>query len=350
MALCAFAAAEQRFPPPDFASPYQQPKLDMPGVTLTVGDVLDVRVVLAFSVLGAILLWKRMRWWLITPWAVLLAAYAFARFPLPPEWTWAPEALRNFQHATFGWLQPFFARKLSPSVGEAADVALLLVALLAATWIALVTRRRRQMLALAVACLAFFGFYREGCVCPIGAIQNVTLGIFDSSYYVPWTVIAYFALPLLFALAVGRVFCSSVCPLGAMQDVVLIKAVKLPRWLDRALRALPFVYLGLAVLLAATGSLFIICAYDPFVPFFRIAGPFFMLTAGGVMVALSLFIGRPYCRFLCPYGALLGVLSRFSLTGVTITPDECITCRLCEDACPFGAIEPANASHEEDAA
>jgi polyferredoxin len=73
-----------------------------------------------------------------------------------------------------------------------------------------------------------------------------------------------------------------------------------------------------------------------------------MLVVGGAVLVLSTFIGRPYCRFLCPYGVLLGWLSRLSWSGVTITPDECVVCRLCEDACPFGAIEPANAVKEDE--
>jgi NosR/NirI family nitrous oxide reductase transcriptional regulator len=52
-----------------------------------------------------------------------------------------------------------------------------------------------------------------------------------------------------------------------------------------------------------------------------------------------MFVGRPYCRFICPYGVILRQLSRISKWRVTITPDECIKCRLCEDSCPFGAVE-----------
>jgi ferredoxin len=53
---------------------------------------------------------------------------------------------------------------------------------------------------------------------------------------------------------------------------------------------------------------------------------------------IGLFVGRPYCRFLCPYGVILRLLSRLSKWRVTITPTDCIQCRLCEEACPFGAI------------
>ena len=54
---------------------------------------------------------------------------------------------------------------------------------------------------------------------------------------------------------------------------------------------------------------------------------------------MGLFIGRPYCRWLCPYGAILGLLSRLSWRHLRIDPKGCVQCRLCEDACPYGAIQ-----------
>ena len=52
-----------------------------------------------------------------------------------------------------------------------------------------------------------------------------------------------------------------------------------------------------------------------------------------------MFYGRPYCRFLCPYGVLLGWASKFSKWHHSITPDHCTQCRLCEESCPFDAID-----------
>jgi polyferredoxin len=229
-----------------------------------------------------------------------------------------------------------------------ADVAALTVALGLAAWFALRRRSRRALAALSVVSLAYFGFYRAGCVCPIGAIQNVAEALADGRYALPATVALFFILPLAAALLFGRVFCGGVCPLGAAQDVVLVRAARLPAWLEGALGVAPFLYLGLAVLYAATGSDYLICRYDPFVAFFRLSGPAPMLLFGGAVLLVSMFIGRPYCRFACPYGALLGIAARWAWRRATITPDTCIDCSLCREACPFGSIRvPSPAGLEE---
>ena len=92
--------------------------------------------------------------------------------------------------------------------------------------------------------VALFCFLREGCVCPIGSTQNIVLSIFDKDYAVPLVVLAFFLLPLLFTLFFGRTFCAGVCPLGAIQDLVLLRPAKVPRWAESALRLIAYVYLG----------------------------------------------------------------------------------------------------------
>jgi len=64
----------------------------------------------------------------------------------------------------------------------------------------------------------------QGCVCPIGSIQNVTLAMTDHSYILPLTVLIFFLAPLVFTLLFGRTFCAGVCPFGALQDMVSFKA------------------------------------------------------------------------------------------------------------------------------
>ncbi|MBN2508098.1 MAG: 4Fe-4S binding protein [Verrucomicrobia bacterium] len=226
---------------------------------------------------------------------------------------------------------------------EYVDFGLLLAGLGVAAWLTLRRRSRRGVVILSLASLAYFGFYREGCLCVIGSIQNVALALADPGYVLPAFALGFFVAPLAVALFFGRAFCAGVCPHGALQDLVLVKPVKVPSWLEHALGILPFVYLGVGVLAAATGSGFIICRYDPFVPLFRLSGSFSLLVFGGAMLLLSLFVGRPYCRFLCPYGALLKMAASISRWRVRTTPDYCTQCRLCEESCPFGAMrEPSS--------
>lgn len=222
---------------------------------------------------------------------------------------------------------------------EYIDIGVLVVALFLATYFAHKQRSRRNIFLLMVFSLAYFGFYRKGCVCPIGAIQNVTYALFNPAYAIPVFVIVFFVLPLVLALFYGRTFCAAVCPLGMIQDAVVLKPTNVPGGLAAVLSVLPYIYLGLAVLLAATGAGFIICQYDPFIGFFRFGADFNMVIFGLSMLLLGTVVARPYCRFLCPYGVLLNWMSRLSKRHVRITPDECNNCRLCEESCPFGAIK-----------
>lgn len=222
------------------------------------------------------------------------------------------------------------------------DVVVLIAALSLASWLAIKKRSRRGLFGLMVFCLLYFGFYKQGCVCPIGSIQNVTLSLFNTNYAVPLTVLIFFLVPLAFALFFGRVFCSSVCALGAIQDLVIFKPINLPKKLTIGLSMIPYVYIGLAIVFAATNTGFLICRYDPFIGFFRLNGnaPYLYLGAGFLLAGM--FIARPYCRFFCPYGVLLGLMSRFSRWHLSITPTECVNCRLCEKSCPFDYIKKPN--------
>lgn len=221
---------------------------------------------------------------------------------------------------------------------EYLDVIILLLVLSLITYFILKKRSRRLIFWTSIFSVIYFGFWKEGCVCSVGSIQNITLALFDKTFIIPVTVIAVFALPLLFALFFGRSFCAGVCYMGAIQELVIFKPVKIAQGLQKALSIIPYVYLSLAVLFAATGSDFIICRYDPFIGFFRMNASFSMLIFGVSVLAIGTVVARPYCRFLCPYGVLLNWMSQLSKWRVTVTPAECIQCKLCENSCPVDAI------------
>ncbi len=234
---------------------------------------------------------------------------------------------------------------------EYLDVFVLIAALAIVSWLALKKRSRSGIFWMSVFSLLYFGFYREGCICSIGAIQNVALAIADPTYVLPLSALLFFIIPLAVALFFGRTFCAGVCPLGAIQDLVAFRPIELPKWLQKVLGLIPYLYLALAILYVVTKSDFIICRYDPFVGIFRFDAEFQMLLLGGLFLLVGVFVARPYCRFFCPYGVLLGWMSTFSKKHLTITPSACIQCKLCANSCPFGAIEeptPAGSNRKQD--
>lgn len=225
------------------------------------------------------------------------------------------------------------------------DAVILLAALIVTTWMVFKARSRRGLFLISIFSLAYFGFYRTGCICPVGSTQNVLAAVFIPDVSVSVAVLSFFVMPLLFSLFFGRVFCASVCPLGAMQELVAIAPIRISPALDRVLGLGRYFYLGLAVLGVATGSGFFICRWDPFVGIYRLGHSYGMLLAGAAILMLGVFVARPYCRFLCPYGVLLGWMSRFSKWHLDIPPSPCVNCRLCENSCPYNAIDMPTPQH-----
>lgn len=260
-------------------------------------------------------------------WSWTGSAFSIERFP-PPEFE------SDYQ-------LPAITAPSPRAVNRQVVDALVLAACLGfSSYFVLRRRSRPAVVGLMIFSLAYFGFYRKGCICAIGAIQNMSLSIFNTGYIIPLSALFFFIVPLAVTLFFGRSFCAGVCPFGAVQDLTLLRPLTVPPWLEHSLRYLAYVYLALAVWLSAMGSTFIICKYDPYVGIFRRNANLTMVIIGGVLLVIGFFVGRPYCRFLCPYGVILRQLSRLSKWRVKITPTDCNQCRLCEDACPYGAIQP----------
>lgn len=266
----------------------------------------------------------------------LTSVWGVARFP-KPDFTSGyqyPEIVHGMPWESFwSWL----------------DIILLIGLMSLVAWAVHRRPSRRIIFSVSIVSVLYFGFFRTGCVCSIGSIQNVILALSDHSYRLPLVVLLLFILPLAFALFFGRVFCAGVCPMGALQELVNVRNFRISRAVSSALSFIPWIYLAFAILYAATRSQFIICRFDPFIGIFRLSGDIGMIVFGISLLILSIFVGRPFCRFLCPYGALLGVVSSVATRRVEVTKKPCINCTLCHNACPVDAIrEPyANKGSEK---
>ena len=222
---------------------------------------------------------------------------------------------------------------------------LLLVALMGiVTWALYKKHTRGPIFWVSLISVGYFGFFREGCVCSIGSIQNIALALVDDSYHLPLTVLLFFLLPILFAYLFGRVFCAGVCPFGALQELVNVKNYRISEAITAALKVIPWLYLIFAVLYAVTRSQFIICQFDPVIGIFRVGGDMGLILFGALLLVMSIFTGRPFCRFLCPYGALLSLFSSVSIWKIKLTRKSCINCELCHNSCPVDAIRPPYAN------
>jgi polyferredoxin len=161
------------------------------------------------------------------------------------------------------------------------------------------------------------------------------------------------ALVALSAVALGRVFCGWVCPIGTLQDALAGLARRLtdreagfpwrvPRAIDRPLRYLKYVVLGWVLLASITA---VVPPLAPFCPF-RTLFEFNLgsVLSFGIILSLattSLLVERFWCRYLCPLGALLALLNRVSPIRPRVDGGRCVACGRCEKSCPAG-IDPVD--------
>jgi polyferredoxin len=153
------------------------------------------------------------------------------------------------------------------------------------------------------------------------------------------------------SLLLKRSFCSWICPVGTISELLwkcgfnLFKRnVRPPRWLDVILRGVKYLLLAFFLYIIFWGmdasqiAAFIHSDYNK-VADVRLLDFFLHLSllAGLIilfLVVLSLPLRNPFCRFLCPYGALVGLISLFSPVKVTRDKLTCVSCGVCTQVCP----------------
>jgi ferredoxin-type protein NapH len=178
--------------------------------------------------------------------------------------------------------------------------------------------------------------------CPVGIIQR-----FISLGQIPWYPLGVISI---YAITLGRAFCGWACPFGLLQDMLdKVRKKKIRVWKSAHKKAvlLKFAILGIAILLAWVTADVIYCKICPPATI-EAALPYqiehgMQITAlftGRIVLFMSLmvaaiFITRFWCRYLCPFGALLAVFNRASLVQVNVDPEKCNECGACERTCPM---------------
>lgn len=158
--------------------------------------------------------------------------------------------------------------------------------------------------------------------------------------------VTFLAVSLLFR----KSFCGWLCPIGTISEQLwkagrdlFGRVFALPRWLDIPLRGLKYVLLALFVWFAAAMPAASIAGFlgSPYgmIADVRMLGFFRHVTTTtawvlGVLVAGSFFIPNFWCRYLCPYGALMGIAALGSPLRIRRVPELCIDCAKCQRACP----------------
>lgn len=187
--------------------------------------------------------------------------------------------------------------------------------------------------------LVGIGFYAGGCPCPVGTIFNLL-----TNHALPALIIGVIiVVPLLTTLIWGRFFCGWFCPIGAVQEFIYGKNPKQKSVsiaaIDRGLKILKYLLLLLVIYFTWRTGRNVLCQYEPFKALFGFGGDLITLIILVAVLTLSIFIKRPFCRYLCPFGAILALISRFSFYKVKPRADLCVGCRACaKDICPMGAI------------
>jgi polyferredoxin len=187
---------------------------------------------------------------------------------------------------------------------------------------------------------------------PISALLGLKLwlftGIFDKIHPAGLVLFTFFVGS---GFIFRKSFCSWICPIGTLSEwtarlgkLLLKRHFDLPRWLSSPMLSLKYLLLLFFLkMIIIDMPLYFVWDFlhTPYNKVSDIKMLLFFLNIGGfalklvlVVFTLSLFFPNFWCRFLCPYGALIGLGSIFGLTKVKRNEDTCIDCRQCTKVCP----------------
>lgn len=184
--------------------------------------------------------------------------------------------------------------------------------------------------------------------CPYGAVESFLTNITTGSYLNRvWTSsFILMAITILTTILFGRVFCSYLCPLGAIQEWLrslgrkmgVKKDLELPASVDKYARYLKYpIMIFIAYYSFKTGDLFF-RNYDPYNALMHFGNEYEekMFAYGILAIVLfsALFSKNWWCRYLCPMGAFLAIIKKISPFKIVRDNKSCVSCGICDKVCP----------------
>lgn len=171
--------------------------------------------------------------------------------------------------------------------------------------------------------------------------------------------VSIFALWLLITMVLGRVYCSTFCPVGTLQDIAARAARLTPRTRERRryrynppCNAARYGFLALMALLLMSGAVVLTSILNPTPAYERICtdlttslGRNTLISVGiaasllAIILAAGALTGRSLCNTVCPVGTMLGLISRYSIFQIDIDTDKCIQCGRCADVCKAHCVD-----------
>jgi len=192
-----------------------------------------------------------------------------------------------------------------------------------------------------VAAVGYLGFYKSSLMSISDVFRLTDLNLPPFTYSLAWYLFSGFVV--VSTVLWGRLYCGRICAFGALtqlMDAVLPKKIRLdvPPAIERKAIWIKYGLLGALVLYyVVTKDLARPVQYaEPFW-MFTLFGTTPMWIGLGLLLAATVFVRNLYCRFLCPVGAALGILSNLTVFRIKRW-SECKTCKICEKTCEWGAI------------